>query len=263
MEALKDKLNNVKVGNRSFQYSEIQKVNTLKEQVTDLTAENRKLRSKLLNIQKELSVTQTETSDNDKDHMRSPREYEAHDQIEAYNHEPYRTTRDTYSRSRDRISPRDHDQLLDKAYSDIQVSSSREPLFGTGTTVRDSQTYGNRRQPTSGRSHRSYDTSALDSKYDANHNYLLSSDLSTTRFRTLQTRKSDGGGPLRTTTANPVKASHFDYMGGYERESISRYGVENSDHVDSTGAERVVRRERKPRRERPHSFHGSKLKDLF
>lgn len=238
VEALKDKLNSVKVGSRSFQHEEMKKASKLERQVNRLNTENERLRKQISRIKDEANSIEHGGDGIDgtvADPIPSERALigSKFDGTKSYLPRNISPTEDLYRdvtrhdeiyRGADKVSA----DLKHKIYDDY---SDRFLLRGTK----------NQAGPYS--------------YYDANQNYLRDSE--TLRLKTSQLRRSDTTNG-KTSFAGPMRASHFDHVTD-QSSDVFKYGHTGDWNLKGDGLrDHVATRERKPKRERPRSFHGSK-----
>ena len=231
VEALKSKFDSVKVGTRSFQYEEMRKIRELQAEVAELNDENKTLMKQLSRIKREVHSAEKTTSDGD----------------EIYSREA------SYGLTRERpdsyVSPRtetDKGKSYRKALS-YSPSDDHEAEPQPWTLQRSRSEYHehNKTKQVPDRSHH------VKGYSDRNHNSVLDDNMTARQFRDSFSKRH--GTPV-TSGTTPLKASHFDYMDHYN-ENLRNSAWDQPDSVDTKD---FLRKERRSRRERPRSYHGSK-----
>ncbi|XP_065057390.1 centrosome-associated protein 350-like isoform X2 [Rhopilema esculentum] len=229
VEALKSKFDSVKVGTRSFQYEEMRKIRELQSEVAELNEENKTLKKQLSRIKREVNSAEKTVSDGD----------------EIYSREA------SYGLTRERpdsyVSPRieaDKGRSYRKALSYSPSDNyEAEPQSLTLQRSRSEYHEHNRTKQVPERSHHVKEYS------DRNHNSLLDDNMTARQIRDSFSKRH--GTPV-TSGTSPLKASHFDYMDNYN-ENLRNSAWDQPDNVDTKD---FLRKERRPRRERPRSYHG-------
>ena len=232
---LKSKLKSVEVGSRTFQYEEMKKMSDLERTNKRLKSENDQLKHQLQKIKMEADL-------NDYDE----------DGIDGIDRADYRTSdrrvQDTTSKylSRD-LSPTEGSYgRLSKNERIYQSTRTRKPAVATDKRSRRYDDHDSRIRSIA--------------SYDSNQNYLR--DLDPVRFRMSQSRHSDGI-TTKASSTGPLRASHFDYISEIGSD-LSKYSRrEDSDFAVEPRGDYLLTRERKPRRERPRSFHGGNKANLL
>ena len=236
----------LKFSNRSFQNDDARKVKELREKVVDLSMENEKLQGKLTRIHQELTASQTELSANGERQQRS------YDLNRNYITDDYSPARDRYTES-----PAERHEGSRRYPAD---DLAHKPIIKSSSKSRDYDDHYSGPKFSSDYERKDIDRSArYDYKLDDNYNFLPNHNLTTSRYKSSSSRQRDEH--RTTSSADPTRVSHPSYNDPTEHSSLSQYAKENVD-LDSILAPvttSVARRERKAKRERPHSFHGGKL----
>ena len=226
---MKNKLKSVKVGSRSFQYEEMKKMTELEHTINRLRVENDQLKQQLQKIKVEADAVDCDRDDTDGI---------------AYANYNYRVSDEKYDDSRSKsymsrsFSPKeDSYSFLSKYDSTYQPTKSRESWTETR-----SKSYDDSDSPYLHRS----GTSRSRASYDSNQNYMR--DSGTLGLRSSPLRYSDVTGS-KGSSSGPLRASHY----------ITEQNSELSNYSPRRELDQVLTRERKPRRERPRSFHGGKF----
>jgi len=216
---LKSKLKSVEVGSRSFQYEEMKKMSDLERTIKRLKSENDQLKHQLQKIKHEADL-------NDYDE----------DGIDGSDHADYRASDRRFEDKKSKYLSRDLSPTegsygrLSKHERIYQSTRTRKPLVASDTRSRSYDDHDSRIQSMT--------------SYDSNQNYLR--DIDPLRFKIPQSRHSDGI-TTKGSSTGPLRASHFDYVSEVGSDLSKYRRREDSDYLS---------RERKPRRERPRSFHG-------
>eukprot|EP00794_Sanderia_malayensis_P000591 gene591-1251_t len=264
---LTSKVDKLKFSNRSFRSdTDARKVSELETEIRSLRLENSDLQSKLSRIRNEFTASQTSASDTTNNHDYDYSRYSSSQNTTKYraSNQPREQTRDLSYYTRDSSTGGLYDD--DITYHEPIIKS---PSYRSRTSPRDYDDAGVHRSDEYDK--RQQRSPRHDYKIDSNYNCLPNHNLNMSRYKPGSDSNAGGRasrkwGPHENdeeksrTPSVQHGSSRLSKSESYEPTRSSTNDAREHVDIDSilaTNATATVnRREKKAKRDRPHSFHG-------